>query len=226
VAIPTNGSFVTAVPTDDAARGTYVFRAAYADKGNGVAPSLAEESIVILKSTRLIPANADVINGAIRDQLDEYTFLTARPNSHIAFKRIDLTGIVQVKFQPNWHLYDIFKGGEIEVHLDSPTGALIGATYLSDKQFNTRYRGLFIPPPGEVYNGVKPDLSLPQLDASKFFAPGVDKSLYTLPSFADIKPTAGFHDVFFVFKNHKLKPEESLFPLAYIEFMNKMSKKE
>ena len=221
---PTKGSFITSVPEDDAGRGTYVLRAAYTDKGNGTIPSLANESIVMLKSATMIPVNADVIEGAIRDQLDEYTFLTARPNSFISFKGIDLTNVVQIKFQPNWHLYDIFKGGSIEVHLDSPSGELIGKTTLSDKQFNTRYRGLFIPPPGEVYNGVKPDMSLPQLDASKFFAPGVDKSLYTLPSIAAIKKTTGFHDVYFVFKNDKLKPEESLFPLAYIEFMNTLTK--
>ncbi len=219
------GNVHTVVPKDDAGRGSYVFRAAYADEGNGKVPSLSQESIVVLKSATLIPVTADSIKGAIRDQLDEYTFLTAGPNSYVAFKQIDLTHVLQIKFQPNWHLYDIFKGGTIEVRLDSPSGELIGTTQLSDKQFNTRYRGLFIPPPGEVYNGVKPDLSLPQLDPSKFFAPGVDKSLFTLPSFAPIKKTIGFHDVYFVFKNDKLKPEESLFPLAYIEFMNTMNRK-
>jgi hypothetical protein len=153
---------------------------------------LAAESIVILKSPKLLAINADEQQGVIRDQLDEYTFLTAKPNSFIAFSNLDLTGIKAISFQPNWHLYDIYKGGKIEVRLDSENGELLGETVLMPKQFNVRYRGAFAPPPGSPEKGVEIDRSLPPLEMSKFFGPGSDKSSYTIPSLVTISTVTGF----------------------------------
>ncbi len=215
--LPIAGEFKFQVPHQDKGTGSYVIRAAYADKGNKGLPSLATETVLIFKSPKLIPVNAEIQQGTIRDQLDEYTFLTARPNSFIAFNNLDLTGIKQISFQPNWHLYDIYKGGKIEVRLDSENGELVGETELMPKQFNVRYRGAFAPPPGSAEKAVPIDKTLPPLDMSKFFGPGSDKSSFTIPSVINLSEIKGFHTIYFVFKNDAVKSEESLFPLSFIE---------
>ncbi|HPW61695.1 MAG TPA: PQQ-dependent sugar dehydrogenase [Cyclobacteriaceae bacterium] len=217
--LPVTGEFNFKIPGQDKGTGSFILRAAYADKGNDDLPSLASESVIILKSSKLIPVNAEIQQGTIRDQLDEYTFLTARPNSFIAFNNLDLTGINQISFQPNWHLYDIYVGGKIEVRLDSENGELVGETELMPNQFNVRFRGAFAPPPGSAEKAVPLDKTLPPLDMSKFFGPGSDKSSFTIPSVIKLKKEINeFHTIYFVFKNDKAKPEESLFPLSSIEF--------
>ncbi len=216
--LPLTGDFKFNLPSQDNGLGAYILRAAYADEGNDDLPSLSAESIVILKSSKLLAINADQQQGVIRDQLDEYTFLTTKPNSFITFSNIDLTGIREISFRPNWHLYDIYKGGKIEVRLDSEHGELLGETNLMPKQFNVRYRGAFAPPPGSPEKGVEIDKQLPPLDMSKFFARGSDKSSYTIPSVIRIKEVKGLHTLYFVFKNTEAKAEDSLFPLSSIEF--------
>jgi cytochrome c len=211
------------VPSGDNGRGSLVFRAAYTDRGAGSLPSLFSEDVHLLKSPRLLPTMAEIQSGVIRDQLDEYTFLSARPGSHIAFRQVDLTGVKEISLRPNWHLYDIYKGGTIEIRLGSEKGVLIGQAEMNPKQFNVRYRGAFAPPPGSAEKGVEIDRSLPALDLSKFFGPGSDKSLFTIPTNISIKETSGKQDLYFVFVNTQAKAEESLFPLAYIEFRTQLS---
>jgi cytochrome c len=221
VGLPVKGKIKFQIPEQDNGTGSFILRAAYADKGNNGLPSLAHESVQILKSPKLNPTKADIQQGTIRDQLDEYTFLTAKHGSHIAFQHIDLSGINQIYFQPNWHLYDIYVGGKIEVRLDSLNGELIGETVLMPKQFNVRYRGAFAPPPGSKEKGVAVDKTLPPLDISKFFGPGSDKSSFTIPSVITFDSgLKGFHTIYFVFKNDEAKPEDPLFPLSSIELKN------
>ena len=220
IGAPVSDEYVPQIPNEDNGLGTFIFRAAYADKGKGEIPSLFSESVVMLKSPKLIPVNADVQQNVIRDQLDEYTFLTARPNSFIGFSNLDLSGIKEISIQPNWHLYDIYKGGEIEVHLDSESGELIGKTELVPKQFNVRYRGAFAPPPRSAEKGVEVDKKLPPLDLSKFFGQGSDKSSYTIPSLVIIKNVTGFQSLYFIFKNDQAKPEDALFPISSITLKN------
>ena len=219
--LPVQGKFVTRVPPDDSGQGTYIIRAAYTDRGAGDVPSHTTDSIIFLRSPKLDPVKADIIEGgALRDQLDEYVFLTAIPDSFIAWRSIDLKGIRRISFRPNWHLYDIYPGGKVEVRLGSPDGELIGSAEIEREQFNTRYRGAF---------GGLPDMSpeqerrtrrYPRIDLKNFFAPGSDKNAFTIPSIATIREVAGKHDVYIVFKNDSASPGESLFPLAEIEMMN------
>ncbi|MBL7870376.1 MAG: PQQ-dependent sugar dehydrogenase [Cyclobacteriaceae bacterium] len=220
IGAPVAGEYLPQIPDQDNGLGTIILRAAYADKGNNSVPSLFSESVVMLRSPKLIPVNAPIQQHVIRDQLDEYTFLTARPNSFIGFSNIDLTGIKEISIQPNWHLYDIYKGGKIEVRFDSESGVLIGETELLPKQFNVRYRGAFAPPPGSLEKGVEVDKSLPPLDLSNFFGRGSDKSSYTIPSLITIKNVTGFHSLYFIFKNEQAKSEDALFPIASITLKN------
>jgi cytochrome c len=218
--LPVKGSFVTRVPPDDNGRGTYIIRAAYTDQGANGLPSHTTDSVIMLRSPILSPLEANAIErGALRDQLDEYVFLTARPNSFILFEDIDLTDIGRILFRPNWHLYDIYSGGKIEIRLGAPDGELIGTTVMEREQFNTRYRGVF----GGLRN-MTPEQEerskrYPPIDEKKFFAPGSDKSSFTIPSMADLKRTEGKHNVYILFKNDTVSSEVSLFPLAEIVMM-------
>lgn len=220
--LPVKGTFIFRVPEGDNGEGTYIVRAAYTDQGATNLPSHTSDSTIFLTSPKMEPLAADKIEGgALRDQLDEYVFLTARPNSFIAFNDIDLTGIKRISFRPNWHLYDIYPGGKIEVRLGSPDGALIGSTTIEREQFNTRYRGAFGGLPNMTPEQAKRSKRFPPIDEKKFFARGSNKNAFTIPSIAKLENATGVHDVYFVFKNENAQANESLFPLAEIEMMNK-----
>jgi cytochrome c len=216
--LPGKGKYMYNIPKDDNGRGTYIFRFAYTDKGAGAIPSQTSDTVLILRSPRLNPLKADVIEGgALRDQLDEYIFLTAKDNSYIGYKSIDLTNISQISFRANWHLYDIYPGGKIEIRLGSPTGDLIGETTLEPEQFNTRYRGLFDGLRFPTEDQKRRMKRYPPLDASKFFGEGSDKNSFTIPSTARIKNTPSVNDIYFVFKKSGSATSDALFPLAEIE---------
>lgn len=220
--LPVRGKFRLSVPNDDRGTGAYVIRAAYSDKGGNDLPSHTTDSVLILRSPKLNPLEAEQIkDGALRDQLDEYVFLTARHNSYIVFENIDMTGVKKISFRPNWHLYDIYPGGTIEIRVGALDGQLIGTTTLEREQFNTRYRGAF----GGLSNMTKEQEErsrrYPRIDERKFFAPGSDKNAFTIPSVAAIMPVEGPHDIYFVFKNEAVGARESIFPLAEIEMLNK-----
>jgi cytochrome c len=220
---PLKGTFVTAVPRTDDGKGSYIIRASYTDKGAPGIPSHTVDSVVILRSPELIPVDAPVIEGgALRDQLDEYVFLTARPNSFIAFKDFDLAGIKQIAFIPNWHLYDIYAGGKVEVRIDGPGGELIGETQIEPEQFNTRYRGLFDGLAHPTKEKQERSRRYPPLDPKKFFAAGRDKNSFVISSVAKTKELKGTHDLYFIFKNDSVKSGESLFPLAEIQLRNRV----
>lgn len=217
-----SGTYVTSVPDDDNGKGMYVIRAAYTDRGAGGLPSHTSDSVILLRSPRLSPLEADVTaGGALRDQLDEYVFLTAKPNAFIAYEDVDLTNIRRIMFRPNWHLYDIYPGGKIEVRIGSPEGELIGETSLEREQFNTRYRGAFGGLSNMTEEQKERSRRYPPIDERKFFAPGSDKTSFTIPSIATLSEKEGKHDLYFVFKNDTVSSEESLFPLAEIVMMNK-----
>jgi hypothetical protein len=126
----------------------------------------------------------------------------------------------KILFRPNWHLYDIYPGGKVEIRLDTPDGELIGETEFVREQFNTRYRGAF----GGLANMTKEQEErsrrYPPIEQKKFFARGSDKNSFTIPSVATIRTKEGKRDLYFVFKNDSVESTESLFPLAEIEMMN------
>ena len=81
-ALPGKGKYLTSVPKDDNGKGTYIFRVAYSDRGAGDIPSQTADTVLLLRSPLLNPLRAEAIEGgAIREQLDEYIFVTAKPDS-------------------------------------------------------------------------------------------------------------------------------------------------
>src|SRR5687768_12454589 len=95
--LPGKGKYIFNVPADDNGRGSYIFRVAYTDRGAESIPSQTTDTVLIFRSPKLNPVKAEIIEGgALRDQLDEYVFLTAKPDSYIGYKQIDLTDIKQI----------------------------------------------------------------------------------------------------------------------------------
>jgi len=62
------------------------------------------------------------------EQLPVEITVVNRPGSTVTLKQIDLTGISAVTFAAVAPAQYNARGGKIEVHLDSPTGALLGET--------------------------------------------------------------------------------------------------
>lgn len=215
---PPKADYMVNLPEDDNGRGTLILRAAYTDKGYESTPKLTTDTVVVLRSPKLKPLQADEIaGGALRDQLDEYIFLTVTDGSRIAYKNVDLTGVGSILIRANWHLYDIYPGGKVEIRLGSPEGTLIGETTLEREQYNTRYRGAFDGLTNPTPEQVERTKRYPPLKLSAFFARGVDKNEFTIPSIATLKPTTGKHDLYFVFRSLTPGVNGGLFPLAGIE---------
>lgn len=218
--LPIRGAYVAKIPDTDNGRGTYILRAAYKDKATTV-PAQPTEAIVMLHSPIYLPLSADRIEGgAVRDQLDDYVFLTAKNNSFIAYKGLDLTGVKQIELKPNWHIYDIYKGGTVDIRLDSPTGELIGSTEITPDQFNLRRLGLFGPPPSP-HAAASGAPATPPVQRPRVPRP-TDRNTSTKSAKATIKETAGVHDLYFVFKNEKVTGPEALFPLFSVKFSDEL----
>lgn len=128
--LPVKGNYTTNIPAGTGDKGAYVLRASYTDKGaNSIAPLTAEQ-ILVLKNPNVPAATASKMEGVDKVSISDTSLETMAAQSSgafIAFPQIDLTGINGMAFtafvngQRN-------AGGKIEVHLDSPTGQLIGET--------------------------------------------------------------------------------------------------
>jgi cytochrome c len=97
--------------------GTWVLSAAYTDLGNGIVPLTATKELV-LKTPKLQAKDADIIRNINRsdDMLG-----SIHNKSYFAFKGIDLTGVSNITYYYSSQNID----AALEVHIDSPTGAVI-----------------------------------------------------------------------------------------------------
>jgi cytochrome c len=128
--MPVKGTYTPKVPTEDNGNGIYIIRAAYTDRGNKNIPKQTTVSTIILHSPQMSAAVAPVMkNVSIKvNGLDGTTNVIPRKDGYISFKKLDMTGIKQLEFAAMATMLDNTPGGTIEVHLDAPTGDLIGQT--------------------------------------------------------------------------------------------------
>ncbi len=131
-ALPAKGIYTLQIPTGISDQGALVMRAAYTDRGaNGIPPASAEQ-IRLLRSASIPAGQADKIEGIQRFKVPSIPFelmIGSGNNSYLGFDQIDLSGITKIVFtvaapQPRLNA----AGGIIEIHIDSPTGPLIGQT--------------------------------------------------------------------------------------------------
>ena len=127
--LPVRGAYTPAVGSGDAPRGVVQLRAAYTDRGANGVPAITAEQTLALRSPTVVVASGEMSDG-VSKQTDERVpvpiAVANRSGSSVALKQIDLTGIGAVTFQVAAPAQYQPKGGKIAVHLDSPTGTLLG----------------------------------------------------------------------------------------------------
>jgi cytochrome c len=110
-------------------KGTYVLKATYTDKGgSGIGP-LTGTSTAILRSPVITARDFD----AVYELKQEEILSSVNKDAYAQLKDVDLTGIKEVVLQATTET----EGTGIEIHLDAPTGPLIGKADMPVGKWNT-----------------------------------------------------------------------------------------
>ena len=127
--LPVRGAYVPPAGSGDAPKGVVVLRAAYTDRGANGMPAITKEKTIVLRSPSVVVASGELSEGVQKQSVPELPVeitVVNRSGASVALKQIDLTGVAAVTFAAVAPAQYQAKGGKIEVHLDSPTGALLG----------------------------------------------------------------------------------------------------
>ncbi len=126
--LPVEGTYVTKKQPDDKGQGVYIFRASYKDRGANGLPSIASEQTFTMRNPMINPTKYEEFSNVNKMSFGGNSFvIPTKHGSYIGLKQIDLTGINEVEFMavaPKAQLNA--EGGTIELHIDSPTGTLLG----------------------------------------------------------------------------------------------------
>lgn len=124
--LPVKGSYITEIPKGDNTEGSFIFRAAYTDKGTKTAASQSSEMTVVLRHP--------VVPVSFADQSREFGFsndstvaFVKNPGAYLKFKATDLTDIRQIEIVKSVGRTPATPpSGSIEVHAGSAEGKLLG----------------------------------------------------------------------------------------------------
>jgi cytochrome c len=151
--LPVQGSYVPPAGSGDAPKGVLVLRAEYTDRGANGMPAISKEKEVVLHSPSVVVSSGVLSEGVSKQSAEgipvEIT-VVSRPGASAALKQLDLTGVGAVVFTAVAPAQYQAKGGMIEVHLDSPTGALLGASEMITPTANAAA------PPAQLRTALKP----------------------------------------------------------------------
>jgi cytochrome c len=221
--LPVTGSYTLAVPAGQAPTGAFVLRAAYTDRGGKTIPALTGEGVRYLRSASVNPEKADVAKGTELFITPGRSFYVKGDGSYLGFKGLDLTGISQVEVAAMATQRVGAVGGTVEVRLDSPTGPLVGQTGAVEVR-NPPMPGAAPAagaqrPANAQAGGNAPGAAAPgaAAPAGGGMAAAMRRMAQTVK--ADLTPTSGLHDVYFVFKNPKATPDQFLMQLMSIQFV-------
>jgi len=131
--LPVRGAYVPPAGSGDAPKGALVLRAEYTDRGANGMPAISREKTIVLRSPSVVVATGELSEGVSKQSVPELPVeitVVNRSGSSVALKQLDLTGVGAVTFTAVAPAQYQATGGKIEVHLDSPTGALLGETEL------------------------------------------------------------------------------------------------
>ena len=131
--LPDRGAYVPPAGSGDAPKGVLVLRAAYTDRGANGMPAITKEKTIVLRSPSVVVASGELSEGVQKQSVPEMPVEIAvvnRSGASVALKQIDLTGVAAVVFSAVAPTQYQAKGGKVEVHLDSPTGPLLGESEL------------------------------------------------------------------------------------------------
>ncbi len=132
--LPLKGSYPIKSITDPKEKGSYILRAAYRDRGNGIAPPITGEEVQILRHPVLDPEKADIKQGANLLMTPFKAMYMEGNNAYLGYNKIDLTRITHIIIAVTASPRNSAAGGTIEVRLDSLSGQIIGQSVVEISQ--------------------------------------------------------------------------------------------
>jgi cytochrome c len=132
--LPLKGSYPIKTSTDPKEKGSYILRAAYRDRGNGIAPAITGEEMQILRFPVLDPEKADFKEGANFLMTPFKAMYMEGNNATLGYYKIDLTRITHIIIAVTASPRNSAVGGTMEVRLDSLSGQLIGQSVVEVSQ--------------------------------------------------------------------------------------------
>ena len=206
--IPLRGSYVTRVPEGQGDRGGYLLRAAYTDRGRGRLGSLTSEKIIALRNPSVDVEAYDETRGTQLMTTPNHSFNVVEDGGFIAFHDLDLTGIGEVEISAQANDRNDAAGGTIEIRLDSPDGKVVGSTEKVVHRELDWEAELGKERKAWIAGGKQgPEPSIRQL-----------RRAYQPTWTAQLEPTDGMHDVYFVVRNKDVKPGQILVELWRLNF--------
>ena len=123
--LPVNGTYTTGIQPGQTNHGSFIFRAAYRDKGAKNLASQLSEDVVILRNSYL-SVNESGSNKGLSFSKDRLIATVSEKGAYLMFPKTDLTDLKAIEI-----IGDKAVPGQVEVHLGSPVGRIIGRTGLS-----------------------------------------------------------------------------------------------
>jgi cytochrome c len=204
-------------------KGVFVVRATYVDKGNKKIAPVQAEKWVFLRAPQLDVEKADVTKGILQLITPGRSTNMVGQNPHLGYKGLDLTGIATIDISASAQARANAAGGVIEIHLDSPTGPVIGKTNAIEVA-----QGGFGPPAAAATPGKGAPLGTPVANAAPAAAPAgapagaPAQQAPRRPAGSPVQKvaitaTAGEHDVYFVAVNPKAADQQIVVQIQGIE---------
>jgi cytochrome c len=151
--LPDRGAYAPPAGSGDSPKGVLVLRAEYTDRGANGMPAITKDKTIVLRSPNVVVASGQLSEGVQKQSAEgipvEITVVN-RSGASVALKQLDLTGIAAVVFTAVAPAQYQAKGGKIEVHIDSPTGPLLGESGLISPTANAGA------PPSQLRTVLKP----------------------------------------------------------------------
>lgn len=130
--LPLRGTYTTTLPKGDAGKGSFIFRASYADQGANGLPSVRSERTLVLRNSLLdihaFDTETDIMKMTFNDMK---LLMPQKSGAYVALSDIDLNGIsslVVYALAPEAQVNAV--GGKVELRLGGPTGTLAGESAL------------------------------------------------------------------------------------------------
>ncbi|TKC09589.1 PQQ-dependent sugar dehydrogenase [Pedobacter frigoris] len=125
--LPVNGTYTTNVKPGQTNKGSFIFRAAYKDRGTKLAPAQFAEHVVVLKDPYVLVSQLDGFN-EVDFNKNKTAVISKVSGASILMKNVDLTDLKKMEFITDGKGID----GDVEVHIDSVDGRLIGKASASN----------------------------------------------------------------------------------------------
>ncbi|UYQ94430.1 PQQ-dependent sugar dehydrogenase [Chitinophaga horti] len=119
--LPVTGSYTTTEKPGQTNKGSYIFRAAYKDRGANLAPAQWGESILVLRHPNRPVAEADSTRG-LEYARNKTVAIVKEAASWILLKQTDITDLKSITVNGT----DYAGPGAFEIRLGSPDGKVIG----------------------------------------------------------------------------------------------------